>query len=83
MMEKRMPRMTRIRTDFESPSARPFPPQAEKIRFYLWYPWHPFFHHVAFSKKRRSLNSAKHINIVLVKLKQQSCKMRDITFHCS
>ncbi len=38
MMATRMPRIPRIRTDFDSPSARPFPPQAEKIRFY---PWHP------------------------------------------
>ena len=31
-----------MRTDFDSPSARPFPPQAEKIRFYPFSPFHPF-----------------------------------------
>ncbi|WP_421797831.1 hypothetical protein [Haliscomenobacter sp.] len=28
-----MKRTKRIKTDFDSPSARPYPPQAEKIRF--------------------------------------------------
>ena len=42
MIGKRMTRMTRMRTDFDSPLARPFPPQAEKIRFYPFNPFHPF-----------------------------------------
>ena len=32
MIATRMPRMPRIRTDFDSPSARPFPPQSVFIR---------------------------------------------------
>jgi hypothetical protein len=46
-MGKRMTRIERIRTDFDSPSVRPFPPAAEKIRFYPWHPWHPFCHPAA------------------------------------
>ena len=51
MIVKRMERTKRIGTDFDSPSARPSPPQAEKIRFC---PFHPFYNHVAFSKQKRS-----------------------------
>ena len=54
-MAKRIERIERIKTDFESPLARPFPPQAGKIRFYPFNPFHPFSNHVAFSKERRSL----------------------------
>jgi len=41
-MVKRMKRTKRIGTDFASPSAHPYPPQAEKIRFYPFHPFHPF-----------------------------------------
>jgi hypothetical protein len=34
-MGKRMKRIERIRTDFDSPSARPSPPQAEKKSVFI------------------------------------------------
>ena len=47
MIGKRMTRIERIKTDFDSPLARPFPPAAEKIRFYPFNPCHPFCHPAA------------------------------------
>ncbi len=47
MIGKRMKRIERMRTDFDSPLARLFPPQAEKIRFYPFNPFHPFCHPAA------------------------------------
>ncbi len=44
-----------MRTDSDSPSACPYPPQAEKIRSHPFSPFHPFYNHVAFSEERRSL----------------------------
>lgn len=42
-----MERTKRTGTDFDSPSAHPYPPQAEKIRFDPFHPFDPFYNHAA------------------------------------
>jgi len=43
-----------MKTDFDSPSARPYPPQAEKIRFHPFSPFHPFCHPAALVELNRA-----------------------------
>ncbi|MBK9488518.1 MAG: hypothetical protein IPO07_06830 [Haliscomenobacter sp.] len=55
MIVKRMKRTKRIGTDFDSPSARPYPPQAEKKSVFIRSIRFIRFQSCRFSKKKRSI----------------------------
>ncbi|WP_044233994.1 hypothetical protein [Haliscomenobacter hydrossis] len=55
MMAKRMKRIERIGTDSDSPSAHLSAAGGIKIRSNPLNPFHPFYHHAAFSKENGSL----------------------------